>query len=78
MPVSNKGTENAERRGKREVFMKGAIFSSPKIAQEMQRIYGTSTKVVRIKMRHEEEVRNYVMKIEEAHKKAAKSKLNFR
>jgi len=57
--------------------MEQSIFSSPAIAKEMKRIYGTSTKVVKIDMHHEEEVRKYVMKIEEAHKKAAESKLTF-
>jgi len=50
-------------------------FSSPAIAKELQKRYGNKTKVVKISMRHEEEVKNFVMKIEEAHKKAAKSKL---
>ncbi len=59
-------------------LMGNSIFSSPAIAKEMRKIYGSSTRVVQIDMRHEEEVRKYVMKIEEAHKKAAKSKLTFR
>jgi len=56
----------------------GHTFTSPAIAKEMARIYGDSTKVVKIEMRHEQEVKNYVMKIEKAHKKAAGSKLNFK
>ena len=58
-------------------FMEHTTFSSPAIARAMKKIYGSSTKVVKIDMRHEEEVRKYVMKIEEAHKKAAESKLTF-
>lgn len=58
--------------------MKNSTFSSPAIAKEMKRIYGSSAKEVKIKMLHEEEVNNYVTKIEEAHIKAAKSKLCFR
>lgn len=58
--------------------MKSAVFSSPAIAREMQKIYGKKAKVVKIEMRHEDEVKNYVMKIEDAHRKAAKSKLLFR
>lgn len=58
--------------------MKSLIFSSPTIAKEMKRAYGSSAKVVQIEMHHEEAVKNYVMKIEEAHKKAANSKLRFR
>ena len=34
-------------------------------------------KIVQIELRHEEAVRTYEMKIEEAHKRAAKSKLRF-
>lgn len=57
--------------------MEHTIFSSPAIAKEMKRIYGNKTKVVKIDMCHEEEVKKYVMKIEEAHKKAAESELTF-
>ena len=53
------------------------IYSSPEISREMERIYGSDTKVVKIGMRHRQAVKTYVMKIEEAHKKAAKSKLRF-
>ena len=62
---------------RKEGIMEQVTFSSPKIAREMKKVYGSNTKVVRIKMRHEEEVKKYVMKIEEAHNKAAKSKLAF-
>ena len=57
--------------------MEEATFSSPAIAEEMKRVYGDNAKVVKIDMRHEEEVRKYVMNIEEARKKAATSKLHF-
>ncbi|MBF8303955.1 MAG: hypothetical protein HW399_330 [Dehalococcoidia bacterium] len=57
--------------------MKSPIFSSPQIAKEMKHKYGNRAKKVRIEMLYEEEVKNYVMKIEEAHKKAAESKLHF-
>lgn len=57
--------------------MEHSTFTSPAIAEEMQRIYGSSTKVINIKIRHEEEVKKYVMGIEDAHKKAATSKLAF-
>jgi len=57
--------------------MKNATFSSPAIAKELQRKYGGTTKVVRIPIHHERTVRNYIMGIEHAHKKAAKSKVSF-
>lgn len=53
-------------------------FSSPAIAREMKRIYGTRAKDVKIDQRDIEPVIKYVMKIEEGHKKAASSKLQFR
>ena len=53
------------------------IYSSPAIAKEMKRLYGSDTKVVTIEMRHKKAVKDYVMKIEEAHKRAAKSTLRF-
>ena len=57
--------------------MERSAFSSPEIAQEMQRVYGNKSSLVKIRMRHEKEVKKYVMKIEEAHVKAANSKLAF-
>jgi hypothetical protein len=53
-------------------------FSSPALAKEIQRIYGTKVKIVKIPLRHARTVNNYVMKIENGHKKAADSKINFR
>ncbi len=53
------------------------MFSSPVIAKEMERIYGGKTEVIRMEIRHEEEVDSYVAEIEEAHNKAADSKLTF-
>jgi hypothetical protein len=59
------------------VYMKEVTYSSPEIAKEIRKRYGSSAKVVHFDMRHEEEVRKYVLKIEEAHKKAASSNLRF-
>lgn len=56
----------------------GNEFASPAIAKELQSRFGSSTKVVKIRIRHEAAVRKYIMGIEAAHKKAAKSKLAFR
>lgn len=58
--------------------MKRTTFSSPKIAKAMEQVYGKNTKVMKIEMQHEDEIKKYVMEIEEAHKKAACSKLAFR
>jgi hypothetical protein len=54
------------------------IFSSPALAKELQRLYGSKAKIVKIPLRHARTVNTYVMKIEEGHKKAAESKINFR
>ena len=58
--------------------MERVRFTSPAIAKEMERVYGNSAEVIKIKMRHEKEINGYVKKFEEAHKKTAKSKLSFR
>ncbi len=54
------------------------MYSSPSIAKEVQRVYGDKAKVVDVPMRHEQTVRRFVTKIEQAHKDAAKSKLVFK
>ena len=53
------------------------VYSSPQIAKEMKSIFGSRAKVEKISMRNKGEIKKYVMKIEEAHKKAAESKLKF-
>lgn len=54
------------------------MYSSPGIAKEVQRVYGNKAKVVYVPMRHEQTVRRFVTKIEQAHKNAAKSRLVFK
>ena len=44
--------------------MEQAAFSSPVIAKKMQRVFGSNTQVVKIEMRHEDDVKKYVMRIE--------------
>ncbi|GEM_PF-3274680 len=58
--------------------MKRPNFSSQAIAKEIERVYGKKAEVVHVNMRDEAEVGKYVMNIEEAHRKARKSKLVFR
>ena len=53
------------------------MYSSPAIAKEMMRVYGKKTKTIKVAMLHKDVIQSYVMKIEEAHKKAANSKLKF-
>lgn len=57
--------------------MKRATYSSPAIAKQIERKYGSHAKSVQVTMHHKRAVNRYVMRIEEAHKKAANSKLRF-
>ena len=53
-------------------------YSSPALVRGMEQIYGgENTKVFKIQMQHEEEIKKYLKITEDAHKKAAKSKLRF-
>jgi hypothetical protein len=51
-------------------------FSSPALAKEMERIFGHKTEI-KIQMKHEAEIKKYLVQTEDAYKKAAKSKLHF-
>jgi hypothetical protein len=51
-------------------------YSSPALAKEMERIFGQKNEV-KIQMKHEGEIKKFLAQTEEAHKKAAKSKLHF-
>lgn len=54
------------------------MSKSYEIAKEMEKLFPGQCKIVKIKMKHVKEVRAYIRKIEEAHKKAANSNLVFR
>lgn len=51
-------------------------FSSPALTREMEKIYGQKAEIP-IKMCHENEIKKFLAQTEDAHKKAAKSKLHF-
>ena len=51
---------------------------SEQIAQEFQRLFPGETKIIKVKMLHEADVRKFIMGIEKAHKRASKSKLIFK
>lgn len=55
-----------------------ASYTSPKIATELARAFGNSAKTVKVDIKHQEVVREFVKKIEVAHKQAEASKLVFR
>ncbi|KKK61059.1 hypothetical protein LCGC14_3018120 [marine sediment metagenome] len=48
-----------------------------RLVEGMRKLYPDAP-IIRVKMLYEKEVRDYVMKTEEAHKRAAKSTLRFR
>ena len=52
-------------------------FSSPDIAKELKKKYGNDTREVKITLYHGRAVNKFIQGIEEAHKKAKKSKLVF-
>ena len=52
-------------------------FSSPGIAKEMKKVFGSETKTFSLKLQHKKPVGDFVRKIEKAHKNAAKSTLVF-
>jgi len=55
----------------------GCTFTSPKIAKEIARMFGSEVKTFTVEMKHRRVVGDFVRKIEAAHKRAEKSKLVF-
>lgn len=55
-----------------------STFTSPKIAKEIARVFGSEAKTFTVEMKHRRVVGDFVRKIEAAHKRAEKSKLVFR
>jgi hypothetical protein len=53
------------------------MFTSPKIAREMARVFGSDAKTFTVEIKHRRVVGDFVRKIEAAHKRAEKSKLVF-
>jgi len=55
---------------------KNKINSSVEIARAMEKEFGKG-EIISVPILYEEEVKKYIMEIEEDHKKAKKSKLKF-
>lgn len=53
-------------------------FSSPALVKAIERVYGNKVRTIKIPLLHGRSINAYLKKIEEGHKKAAKSKLSFR
>ena len=56
---------------------KQATFGNADLAKKIASQFGTSQETVKAEMRYTKEVRTFIRKVEEAHKKAAESKLSF-
>jgi len=56
---------------------KTATFGNADLARKMATQFGTGQEKVQVEMRYAKEVRQFIQKVEEAHKKAAESKLVF-
>ena len=56
---------------------KTSAFDHAALAKKMVSKFGTSQESVKVDMRYSKEVQTFVCKVEDAHKKAAESKLVF-
>ncbi len=56
---------------------KTSTFGNAELAKKIISQFGTSQKSVKAKMRYNKEVQAFILRVEEAHKKAAKSELIF-
>ncbi|ADH86510.1 hypothetical protein DaAHT2_1828 [Desulfurivibrio alkaliphilus AHT 2] len=52
-------------------------FGNADLAKEIASQFGTTQETVKVKMRYTKEVRDFLNKIDEAHRKAAESELTF-
>ncbi len=56
---------------------KPSTFGNADLARKMASKFGTGQKSVKVDMRYAKEVQTFIRKVEDAHKKAAESKLVF-
>jgi hypothetical protein len=56
---------------------KQSTFGNTDLARKMASQFGKSSESIKVEMRYAKEVQTFIRKVEEAHKKAAKSKLVF-
>ncbi len=56
---------------------KQSTFGNADLAKKMASKFGTSQDSVQVEMRYAKEVQTFLKKVEEAHRKAANSKLAF-
>ena len=53
-------------------------YSSPRIARELGRQFGTSRKPFKVEMKHTEEIGQFIKKVESAQRAATNSRLVFK
>ena len=53
-------------------------YTSPKIASEMEKLFGNSAKDVNVAMKFRREVGQFILKVDRAHDQAKKSKQTFK
>lgn len=58
-------------------MVKQHTFGNADLARKMTSRFGTGGEALKVKMQYTKEVRSFISKIEEAHKKAAQSKIKF-
>ncbi len=58
-------------------MVKRSTFGNADLAQKMASKFGKSRETIKVRMRFAKEVKTFIRKVEEAHKKAAQSKLKF-
>jgi len=53
-------------------------FTSPKIASEMAKVFGSDAKKVKVDIKYRQEVGRFILKVDRAHNDARKSKQTFK
>lgn len=53
-------------------------FTSPKIASEMEKVFGSDAKKVNVDIKFRREVGSFILKVDRAHNEARKSKQTFK
>jgi hypothetical protein len=54
-----------------------ACFCSPRIARELTKVFGNGVSAVKVTMRNNKDVPRFIRRIAAAHKKTARSRLQF-
>lgn len=54
------------------------MFTSPKIANEMEKVFGHDAKKVNVDIKFKRQIGDFVLKVDRAHHEAQKSKQTFK